>query len=146
MKILVINGPNLNLLGRREPDIYGRNTIGEINEMLDKEASGLGIEIKCTQSNSEGEIVNLIQEAMDNYDGIIINPAAYTHTSIAVRDAIASTGIPTVEVHLSNIFKREDFRQKSFISAVAVGVISGFGADSYIIGLRGLMNYLKKTN
>jgi 3-dehydroquinate dehydratase-2 len=145
MKILVINGPNLNLLGRREPDIYGRNTIEEINDMLNQEARGLGIEIKCTQSNSEGEIVNLIQEAMDNYDGIIINPAAYTHTSIAIRDAIASTGIPTVEVHLSNIFKREDFRQKSFISAVAIGVISGFGADSYIIGLRGLMNYLKKT-
>ena len=144
MKVLVINGPNLNLLGRREPDIYGRNTIEEINEMLNQEARGLGIEIKCTQSNSEGEIVNLIQEAMDNYDGIIINPAAYTHTSIAVRDAIASTGIPTVEVHLSNIYKREDFRQKSFISAVAVGVISGFGADSYLIGLRGLVNYLRK--
>lgn len=144
MRILVINGPNLNLLGRREPDIYGRNTIEEINDMLNKEARGLGIEIKCTQSNSEGEIVNLIQEAMDNYNGIIINPAAYTHTSIAIRDAIASTGIPTVEVHLSNIFKREDFRQKSFISAVAVGVISGFGADSYLIGLRGLVNYLRK--
>lgn len=144
MRILVINGPNLNLLGRREPDIYGRNTIEEINDMLNKEARGLGIDIKCTQSNSEGEIVNLIQEAMDNYNGIIINPAAYTHTSIAIRDAIASTGIPTVEVHLSNIFKREDFRQKSFISAVAVGVISGFGADSYLIGLRGLVNYLMK--
>jgi 3-dehydroquinate dehydratase-2 len=144
MKILVIHGPNLNLLGKREPEIYGSTTIDEINTLLEKEAEGLGTEIEFSQSNSEGEIVDKIQRAMGSIDGIVINPAAYTHTSVAIRDAIASTGIPTVEVHISNIYRREDFRKLSYVSAVALGVISGLGVDSYLLALRGLVNHLKK--
>jgi 3-dehydroquinate dehydratase II len=144
MKILLIHGPNLNLLGKREPEFYGRTTIEEINSILINEAQSLGTEIEFFQSNSEGEIVSKIQEAMETVDGIVINPAAYTHTSIAIRDAIASTGLPTVEVHISNVYKRDDFRKKSFISGVAVGVISGFGVDSYLLGLRGLVDYLRR--
>jgi 3-dehydroquinate dehydratase-2 len=144
MKILVIHGPNLNLLGKREPEIYGSTTIDEINTLLEKEAEGLGTEIEFSQSNSEGEIVDKIQRAMGRIDGIVINPAAYTHTSVAIRDAIASTGIPTVEVHISNIYRREDFRKLSYVSGVALGVISGLGVDSYLLALRGLLNHLKK--
>lgn len=144
MKILVIHGPNLNLLGKREPEVYGTTNLDEINNLLKKEAKVLGISIDFFQSNSEGDIVNKIQEGMGKFDGIIINPGAYTHTSIAIRDAITSTDIPTTEVHISNIFKREEFRQKSFISGVAIGVISGFGVDSYLLGLRGLVSHLKK--
>lgn len=144
MKILVIHGPNLNLLGKREPEIYGSVTIDEINTLIGKEAQALGAEIEFSQSNSEGNIVDSIQRAMGNVDGIVINPGAYTHTSIAIRDAIASTGIPTVEVHISNIFKREDFRKLSYVSGVAVGVISGLGVDSYLLGLRAIVNHLKK--
>ncbi|MBI2486875.1 MAG: type II 3-dehydroquinate dehydratase [Deltaproteobacteria bacterium] len=143
MKILIVHGPNLNLLGKREPEIYGTTTLDEINSLLKKEAETLGIEIEFFQSNSEGEIVTKIQGAMGKFDGVVINPGAYTHTSIAIRDAVASTGISTVEVHISNVYKREEFRQKSFISGVAVGVISGFGVDSYLLGLRGLVSYLK---
>jgi 3-dehydroquinate dehydratase-2 len=146
MKILVIHGPNLNLLGKREPEIYGRTTLDEINSTLKKEAETLGIEVEFFQSNSEGEIVTRIQEATGKFDGLVINPAAYTHTSVAIRDAIVSTDIPTVEVHISNVYKREEFRRKSFISGVVVGVISGFGVDSYLLGLRGLINYLKKRS
>jgi 3-dehydroquinate dehydratase-2 len=144
MKILIIHGPNLNLLGKREPEIYGKTTLREIDSLLKKEAQALGIGIEVFQSNSEGEIVTKIQGAMGKCDGVLINPGAYTHTSVAIRDAIASTGISTVEVHISNVHKREEFRQKSFISGVAVGVISGFGVDSYLLGLRGLVSYLKK--
>lgn len=144
MKILVVHGPNLNLLGKREPEVYGSTTIDEINSFLEKEAKSLGTEIEFAQSNSEGEIVDRIQKAMGNFDGIVINPAAYTHTSIAIRDAIASTGIPTVEVHISNIYKREDFRKVSYISGVALGVISGLGLNSYLLALRGLVNHLRK--
>jgi 3-dehydroquinate dehydratase-2 len=144
MKILIIHGPNLNLLGKREPEIYGKTTLDEVNSLLKKEAETLGIEIDFFQSNSEGEIVTRIQSAMGKFDGMVINPGAYTHTSVAIRDAVASTGISTVEVHISNVYKREEFRQKSFISGVAVGVISGFGVDSYLLGLRGLVSYLKK--
>jgi 3-dehydroquinate dehydratase-2 len=143
MKILVIHGPNLNLLGMREPEIYGKTTLDEINSLLKKEAKSLGVQIELFQSNSEGEIVTKIQYATNKFDGIIINPAAYTHTSVAIRDAISSTGIPTVEVHISNVYRREEFRQKSFISPVASGVISGFGVYSYILGLRGLIRHLK---
>ena len=145
MKILIIHGPNLNLLGKREPEIYGMTTLDEINSLLKKESETLGIEIEFFQSNSESEIVTRIQNAMGKFDGIVINPAAYTHTSVAIRDAIASTGISTVEVHISNVYKREEFRNKSFISGVAVGVISGFGVHSYLLGLRGLVSYLKKN-
>jgi 3-dehydroquinate dehydratase II len=144
MKILVIHGPNLNLLGKREPEVYGSTTIDEINTVLEKEARSLGTEVEFSQSNSEGEIVDRIQRAMGNIDGIVINPAAYTHTSVAIRDAIASTGIPTIEVHISNIYKREDFRKLSYISGVALGVISGLGVNSYLLGLRGLVTHLKK--
>ncbi|HXG31654.1 MAG TPA: type II 3-dehydroquinate dehydratase [Thermodesulfobacteriota bacterium] len=145
MKILVIHGPNLNLLGRREPDIYGTITLDELNSLLKKEADLLGIQIEFFQSNSEGEIVTKIQEAIGKFDGIVINPAAYTHTSVAIRDAISSTGISTVEVHISNVYRREGFRRKSLISGVALGVVSGFGTDSYLLGLRGLINHLRKN-
>ena len=143
MRILVIHGPNLNMLGKREPEIYGSSTLDDVNARLGKEAKELGAEVEFFQSNSEGEIVGRIQAAMDSTDGILMNPGAYTHTSVAIRDAILSTGLPVVEAHMSNIYKREDFRQKSYVSAVALGVVSGFGADSYSLGLRGLVNYLK---
>lgn len=143
MKILIIHGPNLNMLGKREPSIYGASTLPEINRILREESRKLGVKAEVFQSNSEGEIVSRIQDAMKKSDGILINPGAYTHTSIAIRDAILSAGLPVVEVHISNIYKREDFRQKSFISGVSVGVISGFGSDSYILGLNGLVNYLR---
>lgn len=143
MKILIIHGPNLNMLGKREPSIYGAGTLQEINRILKEESRRLDVKTEVFQSNSEGEIVGRIQDAMKKSDGILINPGAYTHTSIAIRDAILSAGLPVVEVHISNIYKREDFRQKSFISGVSVGVISGFGSDSYILGLNGLVNYLR---
>lgn len=143
MKILIIHGPNLNMLGKREPSIYGAGTLQEINRLLREEAKRLDVKTEVFQSNSEGEIVGRIQDAMNKSDGILINPGAYTHTSIAIRDAILSAGLPVVEVHISNIYKREDFRQKSFISGVSVGVVSGFGSDSYILGLNGLVSYLR---
>lgn len=143
MKILVIHGPNLNMLGKREPSIYGASTLQEINKLIREEAKRLDVKTEIFQSNSEGEIVSRIQEAMKKSDGILINPGAYTHTSIAIRDAILSAGLPVVEVHISNIYKREDFRQKSFISGVSVGVVSGFGSDSYILGFDGLVNHLR---
>ena len=144
MKILVVNGPNLNTLGKREPDIYGTHTLEDINRLLKSEAKKIGKDLKLEffQSNSEGEIVGRIQDAFDNFDGILINPAAYTHTSVAIRDALLSTGLPTVEVHISNIFKREEFRQKSFVSGVSVGVVSGFGLNSYILGIKGLYDFI----
>ena len=142
MKILIIHGPNLNMLGKREPEIYGATTLGEINTALSTKAKELGAEVPFFQSNSEGEIVSSIQDSMSEFDGIVINPGAYTHTSVAIRDAILSSGLPVVEVHISNIYKREDFRQKSFISGVALGVISGFGVNSYMLGLSGLIDHL----
>jgi 3-dehydroquinate dehydratase II len=145
MKILIIHGPNLNLLGKREPQIYGTVTLEEVNSLLKKEADILKVQIEPFQSNSEGKIVTEIQQAMGKFDGIVINPGAYTHTSVAIRDAISSTGIPTVEVHISNVYRREDFRKKSFISGVVLGTISGLGSDSYLLGLRGLVNYLQKS-
>ena len=135
MKILIINGPNLNLLGTREADVYGSKTLDDINTSLEKLAAELGVEIDIRQSNHEGEIVDLIQKAQE-YAALVINPAAYTHTSVAIRDAIAAVDIPAVEIHLSNIYKREEFRHKSLISPVAHGQISGFGPDSYVLGLR----------
>ncbi len=135
MKILVINGPNLNLLGTRESDIYGTMTLEDINANLQELAKGLDVELTISQSNHEGEIVDLIQNAKD-YAAIVINPAAYTHTSVAIRDAIAAVEVPAVEIHLSNIYKREEFRHKSLISPVAHGQVSGFGPDSYLLGLR----------
>ena len=143
MKILVINGPNLNLLGDREKENYGEITLDKINEELSNLASELGVEIDFFQSNFEGEIVDKIQKAKDNFDGIIINPAAYTHTSIAIRDAILAIKTPAIEVHLSNIHAREEFRQKSFVAPVCIGQIAGFKKDSYTLALRALVNYLK---
>jgi 3-dehydroquinate dehydratase-2 len=135
MNVSVIHGPNLNLLGKREPEVYGHLTLDGVNAMLQDEARQLGMELKIFQSNIEGELVNIIQETAAWADVIIINPAAYTHTSVAIRDAVAAIAIPTIEVHLSNIYAREEFRHHSFIAPVAVGQISGFGAESYRIAL-----------
>jgi 3-dehydroquinate dehydratase-2 len=145
MKILVVHGPNLNLLGKREPHIYGTVTLDEINKRLTALAIELGTEIVCFQSNHEGALVQKIQEAMGEYQAIVINPGAYTHTSVALRDAIASTGIIAVEVHLSNIYRREEFRQHSFISGVAAGQITGFGPESYLLGLRAAIQAVRSA-
>jgi len=142
MKILVINGPNLNLLGDREKENYGEISLDSINDELKALASELNTEIEFFQSNTEGEIVDKIQNAKGIFDGIIINPAAYTHTSIALRDALLAVKIPTVEVHLSNIYAREEFRKNSFTAPVCVGQISGFKKDSYTLALRAIANYL----
>ena len=135
-RILVIHGPNLNMLGLREPEIYGSTTLDEIDAEMKALAKELKVTIETFQSNHEGRLVDKIQETQGNFDAIVINAGAYTHTSIALRDAILSAGIPTVEVHLSNIYKREEFRHVSFISPVAVGQICGFGLESYLLGLR----------
>jgi 3-dehydroquinate dehydratase-2 len=141
-KILVIHGPNLNLLGQREPAIYGRLTLAQINERLKKLAKKKKISLKVVQSNHEGEIVDLIGKAKGKFCGILINPAAYTHTSVAIRDAILACGVMTVEVHLSNIYTRESFRHKSLVSPVAKGTIMGFGANSYLLGLLALIDLI----
>jgi 3-dehydroquinate dehydratase II len=143
-RILVLHGPNLNLLGWREPGVYGTTTLADINKALAELARELGVELKALQSNSEGALVDAIQGALDDCHGILINPAAYTHTSVAIRDAVAGVGLPTVEVHLSNIHSREAFRAHSYLAPVAVGQISGFGADSYLLGLRALVKRLEK--
>jgi 3-dehydroquinate dehydratase II len=141
-KVLVLNGPNLNLLGKRQPDIYGRLTFEQINKKIQALAKELGVEVEIRQSNSEGELVNWIQEAAIRFGAIVINPAAYTHSSVALRDAITATGLPTVEVHLSNIYAREEFRKHSYIAGAAVGQIAGFGVHSYLLGLRAAVEYL----
>jgi 3-dehydroquinate dehydratase-2 len=135
-KILVLNGPNLNLLGKRQPDIYGRLTLAQINQKIRALAKELGVDVDIRQSNHEGELVTWIQQAPGQFGAIVINPAAYTHSSIAMRDAISAVGLPTIEIHLSNIYKREPFRRHSYIAETAVGQIAGFGADSYLLGLR----------
>ena len=143
MKILVINGVNMNMLGTREPDKYGNVTLKELEKDLYSYSFELGVDIETYQSNYEGEIVEKIHSAIGNFDGIVINPAAYTHTSVAIRDAISAVNIPTVEIHITNIHAREDFRHTSLIAPVCVAQISGFGLDSYKLGLRGLVDYLK---
>ena len=142
MRILVIHGPNLNLLGKREPDIYGTLTLDEINASVLSLAAGLDCSVNFFQSNCEGAIVDIIHGALGQFDGIIINPAAYTHTSVAIRDAFSSVGLPFVEVHISNVYRREEFRHKSFTAPVAIGQICGFGVDSYLLGLRAMVSYL----
>jgi 3-dehydroquinate dehydratase-2 len=134
--ILVLNGPNLNLLGRRQPEIYGRLTLDEIGRKVRALAKELRVNVEIRQSNSEGELVTWIQEASQSYNAIVINPAAYTHTSLAMRDAITAADIPTVEIHISNIYNRDEFRHYSYIAGVAVGQITGFGLQSYLLGLR----------
>lgn len=135
-KILMLNGPNLNLLGTRQPDIYGRLTLAQIEKQVRVLAKELAVEVDFRQSNSEGELVTWIQQAAGEFGALVINPAAYTHTSLAMRDAISAVGIPTIEIHISNIHKREQFRHHSFIAEVAVGQIAGFGVESYLLGLR----------
>jgi 3-dehydroquinate dehydratase II len=135
-KILFLSGPNLNLLGTRQPEIYGKLTLAQIEKQVRTLAKELAIEIDFRQSNSEGELVTWIQQAAGIFGAIVINPAAYTHTSLAMRDAISAVGLPVVEIHLSNIHKREQFRHHSYIAEVAVGQIAGFGLDSYLLGLR----------
>ncbi|WP_144350384.1 type II 3-dehydroquinate dehydratase [Sporomusa termitida] len=135
MRVLVLHGPNLNLLGKREPEVYGRTTLDDINDLLSRRAKELGIELTIIQTNHEGIMVDTIQQAHANFACIIINPAAFTHYSIAVRDALAAINVPAVEVHLSNIYRREEFRQHSVISPVAVGQIAGFGATGYLLAL-----------
>ena len=145
MKILVLHGPNLNLLGTRETEVYGSVTLEAINRELESLAKAEGMKLAIHQSNAEGELVGWIQKAAGAFDALVINPGAFTHTSIALRDAIVGIGIPTVEVHLSNIYRREEFRQHSYIAGVAVGQISGFGADSYVLGLRAAMGHVKRA-
>jgi len=140
MKILFLNGPNLNLLGQREPEVYGRLTLADIETQVRDRASKLGVEVAFRQSNAEGDLVTWVQEAIGTYHRIVLNAAAYTHTSIALRDAIVAAGVPTIEIHLSNVYKREDFRHKSLISGVCQGVIAGFGANSYLLGLQASVN------
>ena len=139
-KVLVLHGPNLNLLGEREPDIYGRFTLEEINQELEVKAVKLNLELKIVQSNHEGELVEAIQNARNWADVIVLNPAAYTHTSVAIHDALAAVKIPTIEVHLSNTASREGFRHNSLVSPVAVGVILGFGKQSYLLALEAAAN------
>jgi 3-dehydroquinate dehydratase-2 len=135
-KILVLHGPNLNLLGKRQPEIYGRMSLDQINRKIHALARELGVEVEIRQSNSEGDLVDWIQQAPQTFAALVINAAAYTHSSVALRDALTASGIPAVEVHLSNIYKREEFRKRSLIAEAVVGQITGFGVNSYLLGLR----------
>lgn len=147
LSLLVLHGPNLNLLGKREPGVYGLSTLDEINQLLHQEASSLEVKLSVFQSNHEGALIDAIHSSLEEqYDGILINPGAYTHTSVGIRDAIAAVNLPTVEVHLSNIYRREEFRHHSYIAPVAIGQISGFGLDSYRLGLYALVTYLRRAN
>lgn len=143
-KVLVLNGPNLNLLGTREPHIYGSDTLGDIETLTKARASEFGLEIDFRQSNSESELVGWIQEAKETADGIIINAGAYTHTSVAILDAVIATGLPVIEVHLSNLFKREDFRHHSYITPHAAGLITGFGAQGYPLAVEAMSSVLNR--
>ena len=145
MELLLINGPNLNLVGKREPSIYGSQTLEDIQEELFEMARELDARLKFFQSNSEGEMIDCIHNSVGSIDGILINAGAYTHTSIALRDALLGVDIPYVEVHLSNIYSREEFRHKSFLSDKALGLVCGFGSISYQLALHGIVSYLKRS-
>jgi 3-dehydroquinate dehydratase II len=144
VRIAVVHGPNLNLLGTREPEVYGRTTLAEIDAAVERLGAELGVEVACWQSNHEGALVDHVQRAAPGVDGFVVNAAAYTHTSVALADALAGVARPYVEVHLSNVFARERFRHRSFLAAGAVGVVSGFGAASYTLGLRALVDHLRR--
>lgn len=141
-RVLVLHGPNLNLLGKRQPEIYGRLTLEQINRKIRSLANELRVEVEIRQSNSEGELVSWIQEAPKQFGALVINAAAYTHSSVALRDALTAVGIPAVEVHISNIHRREEFRKRSLIAEAVVGQIAGFGVNSYLLGLRAAVEYL----
>lgn len=141
-RVLVLHGPNLNLLGVREPEIYGTATLADVDAALEADAARRGAEVDCRQSNHEGQLVDWLHEARGAFDGVLINPGAYTHTSIALRDAIAAVGVPTVEVHLSNVHAREPFRRHSYTLPVCLGTVAGFGHRSYTLGLWALFDYL----
>ncbi|HEU0302777.1 MAG TPA: type II 3-dehydroquinate dehydratase [Longimicrobium sp.] len=145
MRVEVIHGPNLNLLGRREPEVYGRATLAEIDRAVESLGRELGVETSAFQSNHEGELVDRVQAVAEVADGFVVNAGAYTHTSIALADALAGVARPYVEVHLSNVFARERFRHRSYLAAGAVGVVSGFGVNSYLLGLRALVEHLKRS-
>ena len=145
MNILLINGPNLNLLGTREPEIYGSKTLNDIEKDLIKVAKEKSINLDCFQSNHEGEIVDKIQDSVQRIQGILINAGAFTHTSISIRDALIGSKIPFVELHISNIFSREEFRKDSFLTDKAIGIISGFGISSYFLAFDGIIDYLKNN-
>ena len=144
MKILILHGPNLNLLGTREPEVYGSMTLNDINEKMIALGKELGAEVTCLQSNHEGALIDALHDARAWASGVVFNPGGYTHTSVALRDAISAIVIPVIEVHLSNVYAREEFRHTSFVSAVCKGKVSGFGWKSYELGLRGLMDIIRK--
>ena len=146
MRILVMHGPNLNMPGQREAAVYGDATLSDINVAMKSLADDLGVEIETFQSNHEGELVDKLQQSKGQVDGIVINPAAFTHTSIALRDAFLAVSIPFVEVHISNVYSREPFRHKSLLSDVAIGVVAGFGPLSYTMGLKGLLGYFSEKS
>jgi 3-dehydroquinate dehydratase-2 len=145
VKIAVVHGPNLNLLGRREPEVYGRQTLAGLNRELAAAAVGQGVELAFFQANGEGELIDFIHGCAEQVDGYLVNAGAYTHTSVALRDALVGVGRPFVEVHLSNIQARESFRRRSLLAPKAVGAIMGFGVESYILGLHGLVSYLRRS-
>lgn|SRR5690554_2382545 len=144
MKLLILSGPNLNLLGTREPEIYGSETLGDVERSLRELADQRGITLEFTQSNSEGALIDALHAARENCAGVVFNPGGYTHTSVALRDAISAIAIPVVEVHLSNVHAREDFRKHSYLAPVCIGTISGFGTSSYRLGVDALLDYLKR--
>lgn len=145
VKIAVVHGPNLNLLGRREPEVYGQHTLSEVDQELAEAARSLGVDVESFQSNIEGELINFVQRAAADTSGFLVNAGAYTHTSVALRDALVGVGRPFVEVHLSNIHARESFRRRSLLAPKAVGAIMGFGVESYILGLNALVSYLRRA-